>query len=99
VDRVLGLVTREQLAHAMAASGAGEAASSLVKAPMVHAHPDHPSDIVLQRLSQAGGLLPVISRDQTSAPMGVVTLDGIVRFLDGYRREPPDETRPGTCYN
>jgi CBS domain-containing protein len=88
---VQGVVTADQLAHAIASRDAGEPAGALVTAPMVHAHPDHPSDIVLQRLAQAGGLLPVLSREQAHVPVGVVTLHGIVRFLDGDRGKRPND--------
>jgi CIC family chloride channel protein len=62
--------------------------TALAPAGAVHAHPDQPSDIVLERLAQTAGLLPVVSRDDTTHVVGLIALDDIVRFV-GARRSPP----------
>ena len=41
---------------------AREPLAALIDDSFVHAHPDHPIDVVLERLSESGGVLPVVSR-------------------------------------
>jgi hypothetical protein len=48
---------------------------------MVHAHPDHPSETVLERLAQTGGILPIVSRDDAQQVLGVVTFPHIMQFM------------------
>lgn len=48
---------------------------------LVHVHPDHASDVVLQRLASSSGLLPVVSREDAQRLVGVVTFDDVRRFL------------------
>ncbi len=47
----------------------------------VHAHPDHSSEIVLARLAQSNGLLPIVSREDAHHIVGVVTIDHVMRFM------------------
>ena len=62
-DRLLGIVKRAQLE----ACKSGRArrpiqCRTVVTDAFVHAHPDHPIDVVLERLAESEGLLPVVSR-------------------------------------
>jgi CIC family chloride channel protein len=61
-------------------------ASTSVDSTFIHAHPDHPSDIVLERLAESGGLLPVVSREDVQQVVGVVTVNHVVRFLRKRRQ-------------
>jgi hypothetical protein len=48
---------------------------------MVHAHPDHPSETVLERLALSGGVLPIVSRDDAQHLLGIVTVPHIMQFM------------------
>ena len=50
-------------------------------------HPDHPSDIVLERLAEGGGTVPVLSREQAQQVLGVVTFGDVLRFVKGRRQD------------
>jgi chloride channel protein, CIC family len=49
--------------------------------PPVHVHPDHPIDLVIERLGAAGGVLPVVSRADACRIEGVVTTDALVTAM------------------
>jgi hypothetical protein len=80
-DRLIGIVKVEELAKAIMAGHATDPVSLLVEETIVHAHPDHPSDVVLERLAQAGGVLPIVRREQAQQVVGVVTLAHVMRFM------------------
>jgi CIC family chloride channel protein len=73
-DRFVGAVTREQLAIAVDEGRSNVPLTALALPAPVHAHTDHPSDIVLERMAQTGGVLPVVSRDNAQKVVGVVTV-------------------------
>jgi hypothetical protein len=50
------------------------------------AHPDHSPDVALERTVENGGLLPIVSREDTTRVVGVVTLDDIARCMRSRRR-------------
>jgi CIC family chloride channel protein len=78
-DRLAGIATREQL-EAWRSAGTGDAAiASLVNGSFVHTHPDHSIDVVLDRLWQSGGVLPVVSRADVHRLEGVVTAESLLR--------------------
>lgn len=84
-ERLEGAVATARLADAIA-TGEGDApVRSLLDGDLVHAHPDHPSDIVLERLAAGSGLLPILSREDGARAVGIVTTGGVVRFLGGPR--------------
>jgi chloride channel protein, CIC family len=83
-DQLEGSVTHPQLEQWREAGKDGEPISSLVDGSFVHAHPDHPIDVVLERLSQSSGVLPVVSRTEARRVEGVVTPDSILT-LDDHR--------------
>jgi CBS domain-containing protein len=82
-------VTRERLAEARDGGDGAKLVSAIVEARTVHVHPDHPLEVVLQRLGQSAGVLPVVSRMDVRKLEGVVTVDSIVR-LGGH--EPAHDT-------
>jgi CIC family chloride channel protein len=82
-DRLLGTVTREQLDDLTSAGRANDPVSSAVNEAFVHAHADHPIDIVLDRLSESGGVLPVVSRTQARRVEGVITHDSLLNRRSG----------------
>jgi hypothetical protein len=65
---------------------------ALLARETVHAHPDHPSETVLERLALAGGVLPVVSRDDAQQVLGVVTVPRVMQFLQ--RRNGVSATAP-----
>jgi len=77
-DRLLGTLTREQLEDLQATGRASDAVSLVVGDAFVHAHPDHPIDVVLDRLSESGGVLPVVSRIHARRVDGVITHDSLL---------------------
>lgn len=85
-QQLLGVVTHERLRSAVEAGRSRDPIASLIESTGVHAHPDHPSDVVLERLAQSGGLLPIVSREQARSMVGIVTLDHIMRFMGRRRR-------------
>jgi CBS domain-containing protein len=82
-DRLLGTVTREQLEDLQATGRASDPVSLVVNGAFVHAHPDHPIDIVLDRLSESGGVLPVVSRSEARRVEGVITHDSLLNRRSG----------------
>jgi CIC family chloride channel protein len=82
-DRLIGVLGRASLRNAIAAGRGRDAVSSIVDRTLVHAHPDHPSDIVLERLAQTDGVLPIVSRQQANQVVGVVTVAQIMRYIRG----------------
>ncbi len=77
-DHLIGVVTREELERWHASQSAEAPIASVVDREFVHVHPDHPLDVVLDRLSESSGLLPVVSRTDVTRVEGVVTADSIV---------------------
>jgi len=77
-DRLLGVVTREQLERWRGSEHALKPIGSLVDGNFVHVHPDHPLDVVLDRLSETHGLLPVVSRPDVRRLEGVITAESIL---------------------
>lgn len=77
-DRFLGTVTREQLEAWQASGKGGEPLGPLLPHAFVHAHPDHPIDVVLERLAENGGVLPIVDRAEVHRLAGVVTPDSLL---------------------
>jgi CIC family chloride channel protein len=87
-DRLLGAVTHEQLDEWRSTERANQRIEAVVESSFfVHAHPDHPLDVVLDRLAQSGGLLPIVSRTNAQRVEGVVTVQSLLPFRQ--RRLPP----------
>jgi CIC family chloride channel protein len=77
-DRLAGVVTRDQLVHWRRADKGNLTIGSLIDGEFVHVHPDHALDVVLDRLSESSGLLPVVSRTDVRRVEGLITRDSLV---------------------
>jgi chloride channel protein, CIC family len=77
-DGLVGVITREQLERWNASEQRASPVGSLLEGDFVHVHPDQPLDVVLDRLSESNGLLPVVSRTDVRRVEGVVTPDSVV---------------------
>jgi CIC family chloride channel protein len=75
---LVGVVQFENLDKALATGKGAKSLWSIVDYDFVHAHPDQPIDIVLDRLGQTGGILPVVSRTDAHHLEGVITLDDLL---------------------
>jgi CIC family chloride channel protein len=84
-DRLDGAVTLQQLEQWREAGRALDSIGALVDDSFVHTHPDHSLDVVVERLSQSGGILPVVSRTEARKVEGVVTRDSLLP-LAGLQR-------------
>jgi chloride channel protein, CIC family len=89
-ERVVGVVNAQRLAAAVESGRSSDPIGALLEQQMVHAHPDHSSETVLERLAQSGGVLPIVSRDDVQRVLGVVTFPHILRFM--RRRHVASET-------
>lgn len=92
-DRLEGIVSRQQLDDGCAAGRSAEPVTSLTVEPFVHAHPDHALDVVIDRLSQSGGLLPVVSRAAIRRLEGVVTPESLLAFGGTAGATPRSDVR------
>jgi CIC family chloride channel protein len=77
----LGLVTRGQIERALSSGAANASIASIVTDDCAHVHPDHPLELVLERLAKNPGLLPVVSRSQTNRVEGMITQETVVQFV------------------
>jgi len=76
-----GLVTRDRIEQALQ-SGMGETSvASLLISDAAHVHPDHSVELVLKRLAEDPGLLPVLSRMDVHLLEGVITPQTLIDFL------------------
>ncbi|HXW05197.1 MAG TPA: chloride channel protein [Vicinamibacterales bacterium] len=82
-----GTVTVEHLLTAVASGQGDQPIDPLVDGTLVHAHPDHPVDVVLERFSRTAGLLPIVSRDDARQVEGVIVLRDIRRLVANHRAE------------
>jgi chloride channel protein, CIC family len=87
-DSLVGIVRREQLAACVDGDDGARPVSTLAQPPLTHVHPDHPIEVVLDRLGQSGDLLPVVNRRDARRVEGVVTPESIVSFIHRRRRQP-----------
>ena len=56
-------------------------ASIVERPPAVHVHPDHALDLVIERMAEVDGPLPVVSRANSRHVEGVITPSAISAFL------------------
>jgi chloride channel protein, CIC family len=93
-DRLIGVVTRQRLLEARQANQGGEAVTVLLDdKAVVHVHPDHPLDVVIDRLATSMGLLPVVSRSAIQRVEGAIDLSDIAAFAT--RRPSQGEAQGG----
>jgi CIC family chloride channel protein len=83
-NRLLGVVPAPRMADALESQPDARIDSILHREP-IHAHPDHTLDVVLERTLESGGLLPIVSRDDATRVLGVVTMADITRRMRSGR--------------
>jgi len=93
-ERLLGVITVEQLAGAREAGRNGETVGAVADGSFPHVHPDHPLDVVLERFADSAGLLPVVSRAAARRVDGVIALEDLTRTARRRRAERADQGRP-----
>ena len=84
-DGLVGLLRPERVTAAIDGGYGSDLIEGLTETTFNHAHPDHTIDVVMERLADNDGVLPIISRDDTRRVEGVITLDDMTRAL-GRRR-------------
>jgi len=77
-ERLLGVVTPQQLDEWRRAGKSDNRVDALVDGSFVHAHGDHPVDVLIDRLAQSQGVLPIVSRRDVHEVEGIVTPDCIL---------------------
>jgi CIC family chloride channel protein len=77
-DHFVGTVTRRQLDEWRKTETRNQRIAGVIGDRFVHAHPDHPIDVVLERLTESGGMLPIVSRAEIHRIEGVVTPETIL---------------------
>jgi CIC family chloride channel protein len=93
-EALAGVVGPTRLGEAMTAGRARDPIVSLVDDELLHVHPDHSIEVVLERLAQGEGLLPVVSRERGRRVEGVISLDNVMQVLAGKPR-PASRTTDG----
>ena len=84
-DRLVGTIGHARLEQLGADAGSSARISSVVGEMPVHVHPDHPLDVVLDRLAESDGLLPVVSRTDAGRVEGVITSHSVLGRRTGNR--------------
>lgn len=80
-DDLIGLLRPERVMEAIQAGRGSGTIGTLIDVSFHHAHSDHLVDIVLERLADGEGVLPIVSRDDIRRVEGVITPDDVVRVL------------------
>jgi CIC family chloride channel protein len=81
-EALVAVVSKAQLLDAVGRGDGARPVGTLSNGDVLHAHADHPLEIVLDRLAQSPGLLPIVSREQFRRVEGAITLDDLVRLPD-----------------
>lgn len=79
VEGFTAVVARHDIEAAREAGLPAGTVGELSGEAAVHTHPDHPIDVVLERLAESRGVLPVVSRSNVRRVEGAVTADSILR--------------------
>jgi CBS domain-containing protein len=87
-DQLVGIISREQLEDPTLSEIESKSISSVASHTFTHAHPDHPVDIVLERLGENGGLLPVVSRSNARKVEGIITSESLLSWRTARRQRP-----------
>jgi CIC family chloride channel protein len=85
LDELIGVVSRDQLTAAVESGHGGEPIAAIVDGPVVHAHPDDPIELVLDRFARSSGVLPIVNRGNVKQVEGVVTIREIKRAFEHRR--------------
>jgi len=91
-DRPAGIVSRQRLDEAIREGNGGAPVASIADPLSVHAHADHPIDVVLERFAESGGILPVVSRADVRHVEGLITMDSLMRSIE--RRSAKQASAP-----
>jgi CIC family chloride channel protein len=86
-SKIAGLVSRHDIEQAVHAGRADVPVTSLLISSWAHVHADHSLELALQRFRQNPGLLPVLSRGESTRVEGVITLETILGFV---QKNPQD---------
>ena len=78
---VEGLITREKIEQEMQANKKDAPVHDFVISEYGHVHPDHSLEVVIDRLGQSPGLLPVVSRSDSQHVVGVITPQSLAQFV------------------
>jgi hypothetical protein len=78
-SHLIGIVDFEDLEKARDAGKGSQLLWAVVDHDFRHVHPDQPIDVVLDRLAQSGGVLPVVARTDAHHLEGVITPDGLLK--------------------
>jgi CBS domain-containing protein len=90
-NHLVGVVTRQQLQDSESASNEDAAVTQLASKDFTHTHADHPVDVVLDRLAESGGLLPVVSRADIRKVDGVITAESLLSWRVERRLRSTDK--------
>ena len=85
-----GLVTRDKIECALHSGAAEAPITTIATDNCAHVHPDHPLELLLDRLAKNPGLLPVVSRSQVNRVEGVITPQTLVQFVQEKMVGPKD---------
>ena len=77
-----GVVARARLEQELLSGAAETHIGDLIVTDSPYAHPDHPLEVVLERLGKSPGVLPIVSRTNSHEVLGVVTPQTILHFLE-----------------
>ena len=83
-----GIVVRDQMEQALLSGNADSPIRDLMMTDCAHAHPDHPLEVVLDRLHKNPGLLPIVSRERVREVRGIVTPQSVMHFLQKTWGDP-----------
>ena len=92
--RLIGTLHPQHLAAAVESGRLSDPITALLDDGHVHVHPDHASNVVLERLAENKGVLPVVSRENAQQVVGVVTFDRVSQFLRNRRASSPGAAVP-----
>ena len=76
---LVGVLRRQSLEAAWQSGERDEAVLTMATDQFVHLHPDHSLEVVLDRLAQSDGVVPVVSRTNVKRVEGVVTAQSLFR--------------------
>jgi CIC family chloride channel protein len=88
----IGLIQRGQVEEAVNGGNTAARVRDLELMDYAHVHPDHSLEVVLERLGQNPGVLPVVSRKQVREVLGIITPKTVMQFLQKTWYEPPSES-------
>ena len=76
-----GMVTRERAEQEVHSGRSDCPVGALMSTDGAHTHPDHPLEVVLERLGESPGVLPVVSRKYVRQVEGIITSATLLQFL------------------